>query len=133
MQNADANRGWAIGGGVRRKGFTPLALLLLRLHFAFSMLHCAVSPVSAQLLLDRVMIRVDGYAITLTDVRAAIAFGLVASPAGVDEAAALAGAVQQLVDRRLLLNEVARFPPPEPSAAAVEAEVAASKARAGSG
>jgi hypothetical protein len=95
------------------------------------MLNFSASRLSAQTLLDRVMIRVDGYAITMTDARAAIALGLVESPAGADDAALLASAAQQLTDRQLLLNEVARFPPPEPSAAAIDAEVATLTAHAG--
>jgi hypothetical protein len=74
------------------------------------------SPAAAQQLLDRVVARVDGYAITLTDVNAALALGVVEAPAGADPQAA---AVQRLIDRQLLLTEVARFAPPEPDPAAV--------------
>jgi hypothetical protein len=80
------------------------------------------SGVSAQQLLDRVMAVVEGTPITLTDVRAAIGLGIVAAP-GEDEALA------QVIDRRLLLIEVQRFPPPEPDATAVDAEAARLQAR----
>src|SRR5687767_2926272 len=40
---------------------------------------------------------------------------------------------QQLIDRVLQLNDVARFPPPEPPAAAVTEEVAWMKMRSGPG
>ena len=77
-----------------------------------------------QLLLDRVLARVEGNAITQTDVRAAVGLGVASG----NEDAAL----QAVIDRYLLLAEVQRFPPPEPAAAAVDAEVAALRARAGS-
>lgn len=79
----------------------------------------------AQALLDRVMARVDGQAILLSDVRAASGLGVAdADPAR---------AVEQLIERRLMLAELARFPPPEPTAAAVEAETARLTAVAGAG
>jgi len=86
-----------------------------------------LSPLGAQLLLDRIVARVDGYAITLTDVRAALAFGVVDLPAGAGEQAA----VEPLIDRQLVLAEVARFAPPEPATADIAREVAAITARTG--
>lgn len=83
---------------------------------------------SAQQLLDRVVARIDGYAITLTDVNAAVALGIVDAPQGADRESV---AIQRLVERQLVLAEVARFAPPEPAAAAVDREVAAMTARAG--
>lgn len=72
---------------------------------------------SAQTLLDRVAARVNGSVILLSDVRAAVTLGLIeAAPDSAD-------AVEQMVQRTLLLDEVNRFPPPEPAAAAVDAEV----------
>lgn len=83
------------------------------------------SAAAAQTLLDRVIARVDGQTILLSDVRAASGLGVVdAEPAR---------AVEQLIERRLMLAEVARFPPPEPTAAAVEAETARLTAVAGPG
>lgn len=82
----------------------------------------------AQELLDRVLARVDGNPITLTDVRAAIRLGLVEPAEGVDPT--LFG-LRQLVERRLVLAEVARFAPPEPDPAALIAEANALKARVG--
>lgn len=87
-----------------------------------------LSPLSAQQLLDRVVARVDGYAITLTDVNAAVALGVIDVPEGADRESV---AVQRLIERQLMLAEVARFTPPEPDRAAVDAEVAAMKGRAG--
>src|SRR5687767_4219648 len=83
---------------------------------------------SAPQLLDRVVARVNGTAITLTDVNAAIALGLVEVTRPDD---AQAAATRQLVERQLILSEVERFAPPEPEAAAIDREVAAMKARPG--
>jgi hypothetical protein len=82
------------------------------------------APAAAQQLVDRLVARVDGYAITLTDVQAARALGVV--QATTDEEA-----VQQLVNRQLLLAEVARFPPPEPPAAFVNAQLTRERTAAG--
>lgn len=89
-----------------------------------------LSPVSGQQLLDRVVARVNGYAITLTDVRAAIALGVVEAPSGVVGDAV---ATDRLIDRQLILAEVSRFAPPEPDAVLIATEAAAIAARAGSG
>lgn len=87
------------------------------------------SVVHAQDLLDRVLARVDGNPVTLTDVRAAIRLGLVEPAEGVDP---ILFGLRQLVERRLVLAEVARFAPPEPDPAALTAEANALKARVGS-
>jgi hypothetical protein len=63
------------------------------------------SPAHAQLL-DRVVARVGGTAITQTDVDAAVGLGVIEA-----DGAGGASAVQQMIDRRILLAEVARFPP----------------------
>ena len=86
-----------------------------------------IEPPGAQQLLDRVVARVNDYAITLSDMKAALALGLVEVPADATEQAV----VERLVDRQLVLIEVARFAPPEPSPAAVAREVDAIKARTG--
>jgi hypothetical protein len=83
-----------------------------------------VAPVvssSAQQVLDRVVARVGSSAITQTDVDAAAAFGIVDR----------ADAVAQLIDRRLVLAEVDRFPPPEPSATEIKVLMEAMRAKAG--
>ena len=87
-----------------------------------------LSPLSAQQLLDRIVAHVGGYALTLTDVNAALGLGVIDAPAGADREAV---AVQRLIERQLVLAEVARFSPPEPDAAAVDREVAVMKAHAG--
>jgi len=83
---------------------------------------------SAQELLDRVVARVDGSPVTLSDTRAAIKLRLVEPVAGVDP---ILFAMRELVERRLVLAEVARFAPPEPDPAALSTEVNALKNRVG--
>lgn len=79
----------------------------------------------AQDVIDRVMAIVAGQVITLSDVRAALALGIVESrPPDVE-----GNATQQLIDRALMLQEVARFLPPEPAAAAIDARTAQVRAR----
>ena len=82
-----------------------------------------LSHPSAQVLIDRVLARVDGAPLTLTDVDAAIALGVVPGP--------LDTGMQQMINRLLELTEVQRFPPPEPSPAAVAAEATRLKMNAG--
>jgi hypothetical protein len=81
---------------------------------------------SAQQLLDSVVARIGSEAITQTDVQAAVALGLVDAKSRDD-----ADALRQVVARQLMLNEVTRFPPPEPEAAAIDQQVAVMKMRAG--
>ena len=83
---------------------------------------------SAQQLLDRVLARVDGIPITLTDVQAAIGLGIIQVGSG----DAITEGTQQMIDRQLELTEVQRFPPPEPSPDAVAREDARLKMNAGS-
>lgn len=102
-------RPWALGFGLWALGFGVWDL-------AF-----------AQQLLDRVVARVNGSAITLSDVRAAIGLGLVDVPPEAGESAI----VERLVDRQLVLTEVERFAPPEPTQEAVAREVEAIRTRIG--
>jgi hypothetical protein len=85
-----------------------------------------VVPTSAQQLLDRVVARVGAVAITQTDVDSAVAFGIV-EPKTADGR----DPVKQMIDRRLILGEVSRFPPPEPTEEAVNEQLAKMKATAG--
>ena len=82
-----------------------------------------LSHPTAQVLIDRVLARVDGAPLTLTDVQAAIGLGVVQVP--------LDAGMQQMINRLLELTEVQRFPPPEPSPAAIAAEAARLKMNAG--
>jgi hypothetical protein len=98
------------------------------LQFAFCISHYSVHA-QAQLI-DRVLARVGTSAVTLTDVQAAVGLGLVEVRPGEDREETT---LQRTIDRRLVLAEVTRFPPTEPDAQAVAAQVAAMRARAGAG
>ena len=75
------------------------------------------SSADAQVI-DRVLATVDGHLVTLSDVRATTALGLTPEPVDV-------AALDRWIERLLVLQEVDRFAPPEPPAAAVESRVAA--------
>ena len=83
-------------------------------------------PAHAQLL-DRVVARVGGVAITLSDVDAAVGLGVIEPGADASSSA------QQMIDRRLVLAEVQRFPPDTPADDAIGDLVARMKMRAGGG
>jgi hypothetical protein len=91
--------------------------------FAFCLLSCTGF---AQQLLDKVLARIASNAITLSDLRAAVGLGLVDAKSPDDPAA-----LSQLIDRQLMLTEVARFPPPEPVPAAIDQQVESMRKRAG--
>jgi len=78
--------------------------------------------------IDRVLAILPGQIITLSDVEAALDLGLVEAPAG--EARIPAG-LSAVIDRVLMLNEVRRVAPPEPSSAAIDARVARIRQRIG--
>jgi hypothetical protein len=126
MQNADLDA----APGMNCAQVTPVWLRsLLCVPVAFCILYSGAS-VTAQQLLDRVLARVGTNAVTMTDIRAAIELGLVETKPGEDRQAV---ALQRTIERRLVLDEVARFAPPEPAADAVREEVASMKAQAGAG
>lgn len=77
----------------------------------------AVAVVQPQLL-DRTVALVGGQPITLSDVRAAIALGLIE-----DANASVADVTSRLVDRALILREVQRYAPPAPEESAVAARL----------
>jgi len=93
---------------------------------AAAMVVLLAAPLAAQSLLDRVAARVNGSVILLSDVRAAVMLGLIdAAAADSDDA------VEQMVQRTLLIEEVNRFPPTDPSREAIDAELDRLRARAG--
>lgn len=98
--------------------------VLVGVHFACCILNYSI--LDAQQILDRVLARLGTEAITQTDVQALLDFGLITAKSPTDEAA-----VNQAIERQLVLKEVARFPPTEPAADAVEQQLAAMKARVG--
>jgi hypothetical protein len=73
-----------------------------------------------QELIERTLALVGGQPITLSDARAATAFGLVGGDRPADQIAVLTGL---LVDRELILREVQRYAPPAPSEASIDARV----------
>jgi hypothetical protein len=83
---------------------------------------------AGQELIDRVVARVEGQAITLADARAMLGLGLVDVNHDDDP---IASAIRQLIDRNLLLAEVGRVSPGEPDPASVEKEVVTLRSRAG--
>jgi hypothetical protein len=105
-----------VHGGERRIAWLVFATCMLWLSFP-----------SAQQLLDRVLARVDGAPITLTDVQAAVGLGIIQ----VGSADPIAEGTQQMLDRQLELTEVQRFPPPEPSRDTVARETDRLKMNAG--
>lgn len=88
----------------------------------------AQPPRGVEALLDRTLALVGGAIITESDVVLATALHLT------DDLAGLLGdtPLARLIDRRLILLEVARFAPPDPPADAVQARLEAVRARAGS-
>jgi hypothetical protein len=80
----------------------------------------ALGSSSAEII-DRVLAILPGQIITQSDVQAALDLGLVEEPAGSNR---IAGGLNAVIDRMLMLNEVRRVTPAEPAAAAVEARVA---------
>lgn len=86
---------------------------------ALTMALAVAPPVGGQEVIDRMMAVVAGDLILLSDVNAAVEFGLV-PPAPSDDVTRTV--LAQLIDRSLMLAEVERYAPPEPSQAAVDRE-----------
>ena len=76
-------------------------------------------------IIERVLKVVAGELITQSDLRAAQEFGLVPTAGENNEREALS----RLVDRTLMLAEVERYAPPDPSAQAVDAALTAARER----
>jgi hypothetical protein len=77
-------------------------------------------------IIDRVLAIVDTQIITLSDARAALKFELVPAEVSTDP---IGTVLQRLIERRLMLAEVDRYAPPEPTEAAVRASLAAVERR----
>ncbi len=77
-------------------------------------------------IIDRVLAILPGQIVTLSDVEAALDFGLVEPPSGAER---IAGGLSALVDRMLMLNEVRRVVPPEPRPDAIDARIARMRQR----
>jgi hypothetical protein len=91
-------------------------------------LFALIAPASlvAAPIIERVLASVSGTLITLGDAHAAIALGLVETR-GTDDP--IAAALDQLIERTLMLEEVERYAPPEPDPAALDARLAELRAR----
>jgi hypothetical protein len=85
----------------------------------------AAFPARAEVI-DRVLAVVGSQIITLSDARAAVAFGLVDPPASGDQ---VYGVMQRLIDRTLMLIEVQRYLPEEPALAEIDKHYAAIRGR----
>lgn len=90
------------------------------LFVAVGLLSGASAP--AQEVIDRMLAVVAGDLIMMSDVAAAVEFGLVPQTSGADVTRTV---LSQLIDRSLMLAEVERYAPPEPSRQAVDREYAA--------
>jgi hypothetical protein len=82
---------------------------------ALLVLCLGASDTGAQVI-DRVLAVVDGRLVTLSDVRASMALGLI-------QAAEVGAAAERWVERLLILQEVDRFAPPEPPATEIDRRV----------
>jgi len=91
------------------------------LQFAVVSLLFALCSSSSAEIIDRVLAILPGQIITQTDVQAALDLGLVEAPEGSDR---IGIGLSAVIDRVLMLNEVRRVIPAEPSATAVDARVA---------
>ena len=108
------------GKGLRAEGRWLNARRALAAVLCSVLFLCGAVSVKAEII-DRVLAILPGQIITLSDVEAALDLGLVEPSAGEDR---ITGGLAALVDRILMLNEVRRVVPPEPTAAAVDARVA---------
>ena len=80
-------------------------------------------------IIDRILAVVDGAIVMQSDVAAAVRLGLVPAAGAPDPVAA---ALDALIERRLILSEVDRYAPPDPSDVEIDRHLADIKARAGS-
>lgn len=97
--------------------FTPLAVAALLL---------VPNPLHADEIIERVMAVVSGDLIMMSDVRAARELRLVDAANAPDPDREV---LTRLIDRALVLAEADRYQPPEPTAAAVDAELAMVRGR----
>jgi hypothetical protein len=103
--------------GLRRAAGVPAAALV-------GLVLAAVAAPAEPI--DRVLAVVGGQIITLTDVTAARDLGLETADGAADPIRAV---LSKLIDRELVLTEVERYAPPEPTGDAVERELARVRVR----
>jgi len=87
---------------------------------------CGASRVRGDEVIDRMLAVVAGDLIMMSDVAAAVEFGLVPQTSGSDVTRVV---LSQLIDRSLMLAEVDRYAPPEPTATAIDRELQLARER----
>jgi hypothetical protein len=100
-------------------------MTMRRIALSLVMLAALGGVVEAQVI-DRILAVVDGSIITMSDALGAFRLGLVKAPPDGD---AVAAAVQQLIQRQLMLAEVDRYAPPQPSEAEIDKKLEGIRAR----
>ena len=103
--------------GISMRRLADAAIGLLTAAFLFGV---AVPARAADEVIDRVLAVASGEVITLSDVRGAIELGRVQAGNVADPTRVV---LSQLIDRVLVLSEVERFAPPEPSPVALDSAV----------
>ncbi|MGB2714538.1 MAG: hypothetical protein WBC51_10195 [Vicinamibacterales bacterium] len=86
---------------------------------AFFLIAFLASPLRAEII-DRILAVVEGQLITLSDVRAVLRLSLETAPQNSDP---IPVALDKLIDRQLMLIEVDRYAPAEPSTAEIDAQL----------
>ena len=110
----------------RRRGRGQIPGLAGGIALLVSLILGSVRVASAQEIIDRVLAVAAGEVIMLSDVSAARDFGLVTpAPAGDP----IKDVLSRLIERALVMAEVARYAPPEPDTAAVDRALDAVRAR----
>jgi hypothetical protein len=82
-------------------------------------------------IIDRMLAVVGGEIILLSDLNAAVKFGLIEVPPATAGDASIRPALNALIDRELQLFEVNRYLPPEPASSAIDDRLAAIRTRLG--
>lgn len=106
---------------MRRKGNLTVALLMF---VAF----VSIAARGHAEIIDRILAVVDGAIILQSDVTMAVQLGLVPAPASGDS---IAAPLDALIERRLILEEVDRYAPPDPPDPEINRKVADIRARVG--
>lgn len=129
-QNAGTPEGRTPSQGQVRVRNGPSALLRYCIVALTTAALCPMLPTAAGAdeIIDRVLAVAGGDVITLSDVRVARELGLVEPGNAPDQIRAV---LSQLVDRALVLAEVNRFVPPEPTTQAIAAALNTVEARFG--
>jgi hypothetical protein len=91
-----------------------------RIRFLIFILVAVASAHSRAEIIDRILAVVEGQLITLSDVRAVTRLRLESAPEGSDPIQVV---LDKLIDRQLILVEVDRYAPPEPSTVEIDAQL----------